>query len=103
MIGMLQIITYLLSVYLVFKGFEILQIGLASTREDRTALLAIGVLAVVIAIAAGGHLFKIVLTEGFPGSSHAFQSKQRIFCGDGGPPQKRPPPHKSAAIGPPHC
>lgn len=34
MAGMLQIITYLLAFYLVMKGVEILQIGLASSREN---------------------------------------------------------------------
>ena len=37
MLGMLQIITYLLCVYLVFKAFEILQIALMSNRDDRVA------------------------------------------------------------------
>ena len=45
MIGMLQIITYLLCVYLVFKGFEILQIALMSGREDRAGGIVIGILA----------------------------------------------------------
>ena len=53
MIGMLQIITYLLSVYLVFKGFEILQLGITSNRDDRVAGIAIGVLFVLIAMALG--------------------------------------------------
>lgn len=42
MAGMLQIITYLLGVYLIFTGVEILQIALMSPREDRTAGLMIG-------------------------------------------------------------
>jgi len=52
MVGMLQIVTYLLCVYLVFKGFEILQIALTSARQDRAAGLIIGILAVVIAFGA---------------------------------------------------
>lgn len=52
MLGMLQIITYLLCVYLVFKGFEILQIALMSGRSDRAAGILIGVLAVAIAFGA---------------------------------------------------
>ena len=39
MAGMLQIITYLLSFYLVMKGAEILQIALASNREKRLSLI----------------------------------------------------------------
>jgi uncharacterized membrane protein len=52
MIGMLQIITYLLCVYLVFKGFEILQVALASSKEDRGAIILIGILAVAVAFLA---------------------------------------------------
>lgn len=47
MVGMLQIITYLLSFYLVIKGVEVLQIALASSREKRGAMIAIG--AIVLA------------------------------------------------------
>ena len=43
MAGMLQIITYLLAFYLIVKGVEILQIALASNREHRAGLIAIGV------------------------------------------------------------
>ena len=55
MIGMLQIITYLLSFYLVVKGIEILQIALASGRERRKPLIIIGaiVLAACIIAACG--------------------------------------------------
>jgi hypothetical protein len=42
MAGMLQIITYLLAFYLVIKGLEILQIGLASGRANRTGLILVG-------------------------------------------------------------
>ena len=42
MAGMLQILTYLLAVYLVVKGIEVLQIGLASGRENRTGLIIFG-------------------------------------------------------------
>ncbi len=55
MIGMIQILTYLLAVYLVFKGFEILQIALMSSRTDRTAGIIIGVLAVVFAFGVAGY------------------------------------------------
>lgn len=61
MAGMLQIITYLLCVYLVFKGFEIFQIALTSSREQRRkAAIVIGVLAIVISVvAAFGFAFLI--------------------------------------------
>lgn len=44
MAGMLQILTYLLAFYLIVKGIEVLQIGLASSRADRSGLILIGVL-----------------------------------------------------------
>ena len=50
--GMLQIITYLLAFYLVMKGVEILQIGLASARENRSPLIIIGVISIVACIIA---------------------------------------------------
>ena len=47
MAGMLQIITYLLAFYLVIKGLEILQIGLASNRENRNGLIMFGILVLI--------------------------------------------------------
>ena len=44
MVGMLQILTYMLAFYLVVKGMEILQIALASNRENRDGIITIGVL-----------------------------------------------------------
>lgn len=54
MAGMLQIITYLLAFYLVVKGVEILQIALASNRQDRNWIVAIGFLALLACIVAAG-------------------------------------------------
>jgi hypothetical protein len=59
MAGMLQIITYLLAFYLVMKGVEILQIGLASSREGRTGLISIGIVSLVACISAGAFFVKI--------------------------------------------
>jgi hypothetical protein len=42
MAGMIQILTYLLSFYLVVKGIEILQIALASNRPKRGGLIVFG-------------------------------------------------------------
>jgi len=53
MAGMLQIITYLLAFYLIMKGVEILQIGLASARESRAPLVAVGVLSILACAIAG--------------------------------------------------
>jgi hypothetical protein len=60
MAGMLQIITYLLCVYLVFKGVEILQIALMSSREDRALGIAIGVLSLVICVAAAYGFYNFI-------------------------------------------
>ena len=49
---MLQIITYLLAVYLIVKGVEVLQIGLASNRENRGGLIIIGAITLGICAAA---------------------------------------------------
>lgn len=52
MAGMLQILTYLLSFYLVIKGVEVLQIGLASNRPSRTAVITFGALVLVACVIA---------------------------------------------------
>lgn len=54
--GMLQIITWLLSFYLVMKGVEILQIGLASNRSNRSGLIFIGCLSIAACVAVGAYL-----------------------------------------------
>jgi hypothetical protein len=51
MAGMLQIITYLLCVHLVYKGWEILQIAMMSARPDRRAGIIGGALAIVVSLA----------------------------------------------------
>lgn len=52
MAGMLEILTYLLAFYLVIKGVEVLQIGLASGRDKRGLLIVIGALTLVVCIGA---------------------------------------------------
>jgi hypothetical protein len=52
MAGMLQILTYLLSFYLVIKGLEVLQIGLTSNRANRTGPIVLGALVLVACIIA---------------------------------------------------
>lgn len=52
MAGMLQILTYLLSFYLVIKGIEVLQIALASNREHRGGLITFGVLTLIACVVA---------------------------------------------------
>jgi len=41
---MLQVITYMLSFYMVIKGCEVLQIGMASNRDNRSVMLVFGAL-----------------------------------------------------------
>ena len=52
MAGMIQIITYMLAFYLVLKGLEILQIGLASNRTSRKGMITLGALTLVACIVA---------------------------------------------------
>ena len=52
MAGMLQILTYLLSFYLVVKGIEVLQIGITSARPNRSGPVVFGVLTLLGCIIA---------------------------------------------------
>lgn len=52
MAGMLQILTYLLAFYLIVKGVEVLQVALASSRESRAGMIAVGVLTLVACLIA---------------------------------------------------
>jgi uncharacterized membrane protein HdeD (DUF308 family) len=52
MAGMLQIITYLLCFYLIVKGIEILQIALASGRENRRPMIILGALTLAACVLA---------------------------------------------------
>jgi len=54
MAGMLQIITYLLCFYLVVKGIEVLQIGLASNRPNRAGPISLGVCVLIACMVAAG-------------------------------------------------
>jgi hypothetical protein len=51
---MLQILTYMLAFYLVLKGVEILQIGLASSRpaEERSRIVALATIVLIVCIIA---------------------------------------------------
>ena len=71
MVGMLQIITYLLCIYLIFKGFEILQIALMSNREDRAAGMIIGTLLLVIAIGAAAMFVKMIDAQASAVGAHS--------------------------------
>lgn len=54
MVGMLQILTYMLAFYLVIKGVEILQIALSSGRERRGGIVTLGVLTLIACMIAAG-------------------------------------------------
>ena len=54
MAGMLQILTYLLAFYLVIKGIEVLQIGLASSRPRRGGVILIGLVTAAACVVAAG-------------------------------------------------
>jgi uncharacterized membrane protein (DUF485 family) len=60
MVGMLQIITYLLCVYLIYKGVEIFQVALMSNRTNRTAGIIIGICAIIGSVIAAG-VFTIMI------------------------------------------
>ena len=53
MVGLMQIMIYMLAVYLVYKGVEIFQIALMSNRANRGWGLLIGSLAIGFAVLAG--------------------------------------------------
>lgn len=50
MVGILQIITYLLCVYLIFKGVEIFQIAYVSDRKLTDSAVILGILAIVASV-----------------------------------------------------
>ena len=50
MVGMLQIITYLLCVYLVFKGIEIFQIANVKSKESEGRGLYLGTAMIIISV-----------------------------------------------------
>ena len=63
MVGLMQIMIYLLCVYLVYKGVEIFQIGFTSNMHQRSRMPAIvlGVLMIIGAIGISG--VAIFMTE----------------------------------------
>lgn len=62
MVGMLQILTWMLALYLAMKGVEIMQIGLASSRPERETVLAlIGIFSIVICL--GGAVALVAMQD----------------------------------------
>jgi hypothetical protein len=54
MIGMMQIIIYMLAFYMVLKGLELVQIALASGRTDRKPLFILGGVVLAACVIAAG-------------------------------------------------
>jgi hypothetical protein len=54
MAGFIQILIYMLCVYMVLKGVEIFQIGLANNTDSRRFALTIGWLSLIGSILAAG-------------------------------------------------
>jgi len=54
MLGMMQIMIWLLCVYLVFKGIEIFQIAFVSSRDglSRGTGITVGIIMIIVAVAA---------------------------------------------------
>jgi len=61
---MIPTLGLMLSVYLVFKGVEIWQMALCSSREDRRVPIIVGMLSLVAGIVLGGLFALIWLTTG---------------------------------------
>lgn len=76
MAGMLQILTYLLAFYLIIKGIEVLQIGLASNREKRTAMIVLGIVVLVACILAAGFFVTMQDNQATSLSHQVDQSQQ---------------------------
>lgn len=47
MVGQIQILSYMLAVYLVYKGYEILHLTLVSPKENKTLPLILGIFALI--------------------------------------------------------
>jgi uncharacterized membrane protein HdeD (DUF308 family) len=54
MVGMLQILTYLFAFYLIIKGVGILQIALASSRQERRGMIILGALTLAACVVGAG-------------------------------------------------
>lgn len=59
MVGMIQILTYMIAFYLIVKGIEILQIALASGRDKRSGIIALGVATLIGCLIAATAFIKM--------------------------------------------
>jgi hypothetical protein len=101
MVGMLQILTYLLAFYLIVKGVEVLQIGLASSRQDRSGSIILGV--VVLLACLGAAIGFTVMQDAQARSLNARSTSQSAVVPDSetvnqapiaAPPSDYVPPYK---------
>lgn len=60
MVGMLQIITYLLCVYLVFKGIEIFQIANVKSKETEGRGIYLGTAMIIIAFILAAVFYTLI-------------------------------------------
>lgn len=63
MVGMLQIITYLLCVYLIFKGIEIFQIANVKSRDNDGRGLYLGTAMIIIAVILALVFYTLINTQ----------------------------------------
>jgi hypothetical protein len=61
---MIPTLGLMLSIYLVFKGVEIWQMALCSSREDKSTPILIGTLSLIASIVIGGFFGFFWLTTG---------------------------------------
>lgn len=70
MVGMLQIITYLLCLYLVFKALEVLQIAIMSPLEKKTGGLLLGAVLLIVSVWAGFYFMHAIDAQAESVSRH---------------------------------
>jgi hypothetical protein len=84
MAGMLEILTYLLCLYPVVKGVEVLQIALASTRPKRGGIIAMGAVTLVVCIAAA-IVFAVLQTDQAESLSHSAGTEGQLHVDPNSP------------------
>ena len=93
MIGMLQIPTYMLAFYLVVKGVEVLQIGLASNRPSRKGPIVLGAFTLAACILAAVAFVSMQDRQAFSSGNPGISG----FSRDSSPTFSQPAPSNSQA------
>jgi len=78
MVGIMQIMVYLLCVYLIFKGVEILQIALMSESKHKGLGLSIGLLMFVVSVACA-LTFTYMVDKQAESISNVFDMQSNLF------------------------